>query len=189
VLLAVQTINKDVVTGVPGCTMKAYWGEEVLLHMLTSNISRGEQPARRQLLCLQENASSSHQTAGWLSLSARSWIKQQFCVFVRPWETAVSGNCKRGGIIGVTGGDGNGWLRAVCGDVYILHCTEGTLQCVGMCTFCSVQRVPYSVWGCVHTALYRGYITVCGNVYILQCTEGTLQCVGMCTYCSVQRVT
>jgi hypothetical protein len=71
-LLAVQTIIKDKVTGVSGCTMKAYWGEEVLLHMLTSNIRGGEQPARVQLLCLQEEDSSSHQTAGWYSLRARS---------------------------------------------------------------------------------------------------------------------
>jgi hypothetical protein len=44
--------------------MKAYWGEEVLLHMLISDIYRGKQPARGQLLCPQEEASSSHKTSG-----------------------------------------------------------------------------------------------------------------------------
>jgi hypothetical protein len=52
--------------------MKAYWGEEVLLRILKSNIDRDEQPARGQLLCPQEEASRSHQTAGWFSLRARS---------------------------------------------------------------------------------------------------------------------
>jgi hypothetical protein len=52
-LLAVQTIIKGKVTAIPGCAVKAYWGEEVLLHMLTSGIDRGEQPARGQLLCVR----------------------------------------------------------------------------------------------------------------------------------------
>jgi hypothetical protein len=55
-----------------GCAMKAYWGEEVLLHMLISDIDRGKQPARGQLLCPQEEVSSRHQTAGWLNFRARS---------------------------------------------------------------------------------------------------------------------
>jgi hypothetical protein len=54
-LLAVQTIIKGKVTAIIGCAKKAYWGQEVLLHMLTSDIDRGEQPARGQLLCPRKN--------------------------------------------------------------------------------------------------------------------------------------
>jgi hypothetical protein len=71
-LLAVHTIIKGKVKAIPGCAMKAYWGEEVFLHMLTSDIDRGEQPARGQLLCPQEEVSSTNHTAGWLSLRTRS---------------------------------------------------------------------------------------------------------------------
>jgi hypothetical protein len=58
----------------------------------------------------------------------------------------------------------------VFGNVYILQCTEGTLQCVGMCNYCSVQRVSNSMSECVHIAIYRGYPTVCENVYMLRFT-------------------
>jgi hypothetical protein len=34
--------------------MKAYWGEEILLHMLISDLERGEPPARGQLLYSRE---------------------------------------------------------------------------------------------------------------------------------------
>jgi hypothetical protein len=70
-LLAVQTFIKGKVAVIPRCAMKAYWGEELLLHMLTSDIDRGEQPARGQLLCPQDKPSSTNQTAGWFSLRDR----------------------------------------------------------------------------------------------------------------------
>jgi uncharacterized Rossmann fold enzyme len=51
---------------IPGYAIKAYWGEELMLHILTSDLDRGK------LLYPEEEVSTTHQTGVWFSLRTRS---------------------------------------------------------------------------------------------------------------------
>jgi hypothetical protein len=57
-------------------------------------------------------------------------MKQQFCVFVQLWKTAIRSNCWElfREIIGLMKDDGTAWLRAECQNVYILQFTDITSQ-------------------------------------------------------------
>jgi hypothetical protein len=51
---------------IPEYDINAYWGEEMMLHILTYDLDRGK------LLYPEEEVSTTHQIGGWFSLRTRS---------------------------------------------------------------------------------------------------------------------
>ena len=133
---------KGKVKAVPGYAVKAYWGEEVQLHMLTSALDGGEQPGRWRGCCTpEEEASTVHRIGGWFSFRARSCIKQQFCVFVH-FEISklqvIHYEVFRK--IGLKKDDRSGWFRTVCQNVYILQFTQITSYCYKVKSRCMIHN-------------------------------------------------